>query len=83
MVHAHVGKDYKVETDGLNNNTTFQDSMNSSEMRLTKANHEWIIVNKHKNTTLKLRNEIYLDENKIKRNLKVMFTRLFTNNVYL
>ena len=40
MVHAHVGKDYKVETDGLNNNTTFQDSMNSSEMRLTKANHE-------------------------------------------
>ena len=82
-MHAHAGKDYKVETDGLNNNTIFQDGMDGSEMRLTKANHEWLIVNKHKNITLKLRNEIYLGENKMKRNLKVMFTRLFTNNFYL
>ena len=40
MVHAHVGKDYKVETGGLDNNTKFQDSMNGSEMRLAKENHE-------------------------------------------
>ena len=37
-------------------------------------------MNKHKNTTYELSNQ-YLGENKIKRNLKVIFTRLFTNNV--
>ena len=37
-------------------------------------------MNKHKNSTFELCNQ-YLGENKIKRNLKVMFTRLFTSNV--
>ena len=49
-------------------------------MRLIKANHKQLIVNKHNNTTFNLCNK-YLDENKIKRNLKVMFSRLFINNV--
>ena len=37
-------------------------------------------MNKHKNATFKLCNKIYLDENKIQRNLKVMFMHVFTNN---
>ena len=83
MPCAHTWKDCKVKTDGHNNNTIFQDRMGGSEMRLTKVNYEWLIVNKLKNTTFQLCNKIHLDENKIKRNLKVIFTRLFTNNVYL
>ena len=77
---AHTGKCCKVKADGHNINTNFQDRKGDSEMRLTKANDKWLIVNKHKNTVLKLCNK-YLGENKIKRNLKVMFTRLFTSNV--
>ena len=37
-------------------------------------------MNKHKNSTFELCNQ-YLGENKIKRNLKVMATLLFTNNI--
>ena len=38
-------------------------------------------MNKRNTPTFKLCNKIYLDENKIKQNLKIIFTRLFANNV--
>lgn len=74
---TNTGTYCKVKAGGHNNNVTFQDRMGGFEMHLKKAKQIWVIVNKHKNNTFKL----CLNENKIKHDLKVMFTRLLTNNV--
>ena len=76
-----MGRDCKYKADGHEDTTTFEDRKGGSELRLKKANKEWCLVDELSNSAFKLNNRNLINQTKIKTNLKVTFTRLFTNNL--